>query len=65
LDVDILSELMKDFCLMEAKTAIENGKGDVGLDWKSGNRTARLSVKEGLVTRYVWWDVVTVQVFGA
>jgi hypothetical protein len=65
LDVGILLELMKDLCLMEAKTAIENGKGDVGLDWKSGNRTARLSVKEGLVTRYVWWDVVAVKVFVA
>jgi hypothetical protein len=64
-DCDDLLESMKDLSLTETKIAVENGTGDVELHWKKGERSAQFSVKDGSVTRYVWWDVEAVDVVGA
>jgi hypothetical protein len=64
-DCDDLLESMKDLSLTEAKIALENGTGDVELHWKKREISAQFSVKDGPVTRYVWWDVVAVDVVGA
>jgi len=67
--VDDLVPRMKMLVHAEVERALNEERGDVEMSWELGaleeDRKARMVMQDGANTRYVWWEIVVVDVVGA